>query len=363
MSDVVKIVALPGDGPGPELIEQGIELLNAMREPLGIQFSVETVPFDSALFRYTGELLPASTLEKCRHADAVLLGPAGDPGASGNQESLSARVLKEMRNGLDVYCNIRNIRRYNVLPANAPAFSTGGNNIDFVLVQELKNGFYFQESMKAKNGDPWQEKSPEKSHVQRVTRKAFRLARLRKQKITMVDDTQANSESQLWKDAFLETAREFPAVKLETLPIDQCLQELSKNPFRFDVLLSANVFSDDMNRIADELTDASGMLASACLGDTVSIYQPVHILDGRPAKTNSVSPVAVLNSIALMLCYTFQRPLIAQNVEDAISTVLTRGFHTSDSSVKDGQLVNTKEMGQYIREEMLHHLSGPFMTA
>ena len=363
---VKKIVLLPGDGVGPEIMQQSVKLLRALEEPFDLRFEFEELPVGGKSMKQFGVPLSAETLEACQAADAVLLGPVGDAAYDKNPDELRPKhALVELRTGLGAYCNIRSIRVRNVVPQHLPVTSTVTKNIDFVVVQTMRNGYYYHEI--AHKNAHW-ETTPErstfsKSEIRRVARRAFQLAQIRRRKLTAVTDLSSPTSSRMWRSIVEETHAEYPGVKLELVHITDAIEMLDRSPYEFDVIFSESRYAMKVNEAAGKLSESVGMLASACLGSGVSIFQPIHDTDQKIVGKNLANPIAMMNSIALMLHYSFGMSLAAHNIEDAIATVVARGYHTIDMPVPNGVAVGTEEMVNYVLEEVLHCLGAPFLTA
>jgi len=192
--------------------------------------------------------------------------------------------------------------------------------------------------------------------ITRITRKAFELARLRRKKVTSVDKANVLIVSQLWRTVVEETAKEYPDVILEHMLVDNCAMQLIRRPSQFDVLLTENMFGDIISDEASMLTGSLGMLPSASVGDGTALYEPVHGSAPDIAGQDKANPIAMINSVAMMLRYTLQEPAAAQAIEDSVSDVLSKGFHTPDLNLINGTQVGTRKMGDLILEETLNKM-------
>ncbi len=356
MSNTIRVAILPGDGIGPEVMEQSVQLLQVLQEYFDLKFEFIECPVGGKALREFGTPLPDETLEKCKSAAAVLLGTVGDPEFNNNPIELQPdHALVALRTGLDTYCGFRSVRLNNVTPVQSSQRSTAVKNIDFVVVRDLQNGLYYKEYIDSENEDRMMQAAYDEKNIKRVARRTFELARIRRRSVTIVDKAHQNSNSRWWRAIVRETTGEFPLVRLKHISLKDCLENLKHNPFQFDVILTEPACGKAVNESAEALISSSGRLASACLGDGASIYQPVHRAHPEMAGKNIASPIAMMHSVAMMLHYSFDLPLAAKNIEDAISAVEIRG----DASKKNG----TREIGRNILEEMLNHLSAqPIMT-
>jgi len=328
MSQVRKIVLLPGDGIGQEVIAAAQKLLEALQNHLNLRFDFETHLIGGAALREYGIPMKNETLQSCQSADAVLLGAVGDP----EQVLLDASTLKP------------EIIR----------------DVDIMVVRELTGGLYFGEPAEkyTKNGKRYAVNTMayNEDEITRITRKAFELARLRRKKVTSVDKANVLIVSQLWRTVVEETAKEYPDVILEHMLVDNCAMQLIRRPSQFDVLLTENMFGDIISDEASMLTGSLGMLPSASVGDGTALYEPVHGSAPDIAGQDKANPIAMINSVAMMLRYTLQEPAAAQAIEDSVSDVLSKGFHTPDLNLINGTQVGTRKMGDLILEETLNKM-------
>lgn len=361
-----RIMLLPGDGIGPEVMRQAVKLLKALEEPFDLTFDIEEALVGGASLEKHGVPLTPETLEKCKSADAILLGPVGAPAFEKNPEHLRPeQALVELRSGLGAFCNIRSTHLTNYLPRRFPPTSTIAKDVDFVVMQTLRNGNYYREF--ANKNAVW-ETHPKKSNftrdeILRVALKAFDLARFRKRKLTAVSDVSTPTSSRFWRSIVEEVAAEYANVRLNFLSREDAVENLNNNPFDFDVIFSESRYAEALNKAAGKIVESKGMIASACLGDGVSIFQPVHRTEQKIVGKNLANPIAMMNSVTLMLQYSFNMPLAARNVEEAISVVLARGYHTLDMVVTNGVTVGTEELVQRVLDEVSHCLGAPILTA
>ena len=362
-----RIVVLPGDGIGPEVMQQAIDLLKALEGPLGMHFEFEEHAVGGEAIRRYGVPIQAETIEKCKQADAVLLGAVGHPDFDREPpERRPERALLALRAQLGVYCNLRPIWLFDALLEASTLKSDIVKNIDFLVVRELTGGLYFGQpaGLNGTNGhrravNTMAYSEPE---IRRITRKAFELARVRRCKLTSVDKANVLAVSQLWRQVVEEVAAEYPDVRVEHMLVDNCAMQLIRQPRQFDVILTENMFGDILSDEASMLTGSIGMLPSASLGDGPALYEPVHGSAPDIAGTGRANPIAMMLSVAMMLKYTYGRPLAAAAIEDAVSTILTRGYHTPDLHIPGGKVVGTDELGRYIIQETVHSFSTNYLA-
>ncbi len=361
MSKRHKIVVLPGDGIGPEVMQQAVRLLRALEEPLGLVFELEEHAVGGEALRRHGVPILPETLERCKQADAVLLGAVGDPEFDDRPpHERPERALLQLRASLGVYCNLRPIWLFDALVNASSLKREVIQNIDFLVVRELTGGLYFGQpaGLNGSNGDrrAVNTMTYTEAEIRRITRRAFELARMRRRKVTSVDKANVLAVSQLWRSVVQEVAADYPDIHVEHMLVDNCAMQLIRNPRQFDVILTENMFGDILSDEAGMLTGSIGMLPSASLGEGTAVYEPVHGSAPDIAGKNVANPIAMLLSVAMMMKYTYQRPLAAAAIEDAVSTVLLRGLHTADLNLPGGRAVSTQEMGKAIIEETVHSL-------
>ncbi len=362
-----KIAVLPGDGVGPEIMEHSIKLLEALQEPFDLAFEFKECLIGDVARKKTGKAIPEETLKECAKADAILLGAVGcgDNKEQGAADLRPQTVLRQLRTAQDAYCNLRSFQAANVRPSRGGIQDTAVRHIDFVVIRGMRDGLYIGEEddqleLQANSMD---DELFSEDEIARLARKALQLAKIRKRKMTLVYDKRSEDGLYNWKKILEKEAEKFPQVKLRAMSMNECFKLLDNDPFDLDVVLTESGFGNGVNHAARALVASDGVLASACLGDGVSIYQPVHGAGELAEEINWINPIAMMNSVALMLHYSFHRSLAAQNIEEAITAVLARGYRTEDFTDENGILIQADEMATHIMEEISHCLQGPLMTA
>ena len=353
MPEVKQIVTLPGDGIGPEVMEQGVQLLQALQQPLGIKFEFDEHIIGGKALKQFDVPLRDETLQKCKEADAVLLGAVGLPEFDKNPPHLRPeKALLKLRAGLEVYCNLRPVRIYNSLLDASTLKSDIVKDIDLVVVRELTGGLYFGQpaGVTESNGKKQAVNTMVYSddEIRRIAHQAFKLAKIRHRKVLSVDKANVLAVSQLWRAIVDEVSHEYPDVTLEHMLVDNCAMQLIRNPRQFDVILTENLFGDILSDEASMLTGSIGMLPSASIGEGTPLYEPVHGSAPDIAGKNIANPIAMISSVAMMLKYSFDLPNASSAIENAISTVLDQGYHSADITLKHGTLLGTKELGEKI---------------
>jgi 3-isopropylmalate dehydrogenase len=328
------IAALPGDGIGPEVLEQAVRVL----EHLPLEVEVVRLPFGGAAIDATGEPLPPETLAACRSARAVLLGAVGGPrwdaGAVRPEQGLLG-----LRKALDVYANLR--------PATLHPATRGA--VDLLIVRELVGGLYFGARGVRDDGTVFDTCEYHPDHVARIVRRAFDLARARRRSLVSVDKANVLDTSRMWRRVAEEIAPDYPDVALRHALVDSFAMELVNAPETIDVVVTENMFGDILSDIAAAVTGGLGLAASASLGDDgPGIFEPVHGSAPDLAGTGAANPAAMLRSLALLLEHGLQRGDLAGALVEAVDRALV-----SRPTPDLGGDATTGEFGDAVLESLL----------
>ncbi len=299
----MRVVCLSGDGIGAEVMRAAERVLRA----LPLELELEARPFGGAAIREAGDPLPAETLAAARDAHAVLLGAVGLPEFDG-AEVRPEQGLIRLRRELDVYANLRPAR---------------GDGVDLLIVRELVGGLYYGARGRRPDGTAFDTLEYTPAQVERVARRAFELARARRRRVTSVDKANMLETSRLWREVVERVARDYAAVALEHMLVDNAGMQLVLAPGRFDVVLTENTFGDILSDVAAGVTGGLGLAASASLGsDGPGLFEPVHGSAPDIAGKGIANPAAMLRSAALMLAYGLDEPEWASRLEDAVDAAL-----------------------------------------
>ncbi|KAA3613831.1 MAG: 3-isopropylmalate dehydrogenase [Calditrichaeota bacterium] len=360
MPELKNITTLPGDGIGPEVMAQGVALLKALASPLDMQFEFSEDLVGGACLREFNIPIREKTYTKCKQSDAVLLGAVGSPEYDNNPSHLRPeKALLGLRAELGVYCNLRPAQLYNILIDASPLKKEFIAGLDLMVVRELCGGLYFGNPSGIENTENGRIGTSTMTYgeqeIRRIAIKAFELAGLRRGKVTSVDKANVLAVSQLWRAVVEEVAGDFPEIELEHMLVDNCAMQLVRYPKQFDIILTENMFGDILSDEASQLTGSIGMLPSASLGAGTPLYEPVHGTAPDIAGQDKANPIAMINSVAMLLHYSFERPQAAKIISNAVEDVLQQGYHTGDIQI-EGKLVGTKELGERIIEETLKNL-------
>jgi 3-isopropylmalate dehydrogenase len=324
------ILLLPGDGIGPEVVEAARTVMNVAAEHFGIELSYEERKIGATAIREEGEPVSEETLEKARASDAVLLGAVGHPDFDRGPVRPETGLLK-LRKALGAFANLRPVA---AIPALLPASTLKEEvveGVDVLIIRELTGGIYFGEKVEG------EEKASDLSiytreEVERVARVAFEAAEGRRGKVTSVDKANVLATSRLWRAVVKDVAGEYPDVKLDHLLVDAAAMFLIRDPKRFDVILTENLFGDILSDEAAMLPGSLGMLPSASLGlpGTPGIFEPVHGSAPDIAGSNKANPYAAILSAAMLFRHSLGRPDVAGAIQQGVSVALEAGFRTPD---------------------------------
>lgn len=349
------ITVIPGDGIGQEVVAASLSVLETVAKKFDHTFEYKHALAGGAALDAIGIPLPDETLKRCKESDAVLLGAVGGPKWDSNPQHLKPeRALLGLRKELGLYANIRPAKIYSALVDASALKKEIVDGVDIIVVRELTGGIYFGKpsGFEKRNGEEvgFNTMIYSESEVRRIAQSAFEIARKRKKKICSIDKANILETSQLWRKVVIETAKDFPDIELSHMYVDNCSMQLIRNPKQFDVIVTENMFGDILSDEAAMLTGSIGMLASASLGGTVALYEPVHGSAPDIAGQNKANPIATIASVAMMLRYSFDLQTEADAIENAIEKVLNAGYRTGDIYTEGTTLFGTKEMAVKICE-------------
>ena len=350
-----KIAVLPGDGIGPEVVREGMRVLERIGEKFNHQFSVRDALVGGAALDEVGIPLPEATLTLCKGFDAVLLGAVGGPKWDNNPPELKPeQALLGLRKELGLYANLRPAKIYPALINSSTLKQEILADVDLLVIRELTGGLYFGKPRGFQRIDGVEcavntlvYSVPE---IERIAVVAFDAARKRRKKVCSVDKANILETSQLWRRVVTDVAERYPDVELSHLYVDNCSMQLIRNPRQFDVIVTENMFGDILSDEAAMLTGSIGMLPSASLGGKVALYEPVHGSAPDIAGHGLANPLATIASVAMMLRHSFALDREAQAIEQAIDRVLADGRRTSDISPRGGGVIGTTAMGVAVAE-------------
>ncbi len=361
MASTYKIAVLPGDGIGPEVMQQAHKVLNAIEKKHPIRFERQQYDVGGIAIDNHGCPLPAATIAGCEQADAVLFGSVGGPKWEHlpPNEQPERGALLPLRKHFQLFCNLRPAQIHAGLEAFSPLRADiSHRGFDIVVVRELTGGIYFGQP-KGHEGQGAKEKAFDtevyhRYEIERIAKIAFESARLRGKKVCSVDKANVLQSSILWRKVVEEIAQDYPDIELSHIYIDNATMQLIKDPSQFDVMLCSNIFGDIISDECAMITGSMGMLPSASLNESqFGLYEPAGGSAPDIAGQNIANPVAQILSAALMLRYSLEEENAAQDIEQAVSKALAAGELTRDLA-GDKPALTTAEMGDKIAHYILN---------
>lgn len=354
-----KILILPGDGIGPEIVTEAVKVLALLRDTSGLDVEMDEALVGGAAIDVTGGPLPDVTLEKAKAADAVLLGAVGGP----KWEPLPIEIRPEkgllgLRAKLGLFANLRPAILYPQL-ANAsslkPELVAG---LDILIVRELTGGIYFGQPRGVRTKEDGEREGVNtllysESEIRRICKVAFEVASKRNKRVCSVDKANVLECTELWREVATEVGAEYPDVALGHMYVDNAAMQLIRAPKQFDVMVTTNMFGDILSDAAAMLTGSIGMLPSASLNEAgKGMYEPIHGSAPDIAGRGVANPLATILSIAMMLRYSLSEPTAAERIETAVSAVLDSELRTADIMSEGMRQVGTTAMGDAVVEAM-----------
>jgi 3-isopropylmalate dehydrogenase len=350
-----KIVILPGDGIGPEVVAEAVRVLQHCAEQHGHSFTFEEALMGGCAIDATGNPLPETTLAACESADAVLLGAVGGPQWSDPTAAVRPEQgLLKLRQHFDLFANLRPVKAYPALAQHAPLRADLLEGVDILFVRELTSGIYFGERSEQGDGDSaWDTMYYTTAQVERAARVAFEAARGRRGKVASVDKANVLASMRLWRRTVNKVAAEYPDVELEHVLVDACAMYLMKNPRGFDVVLAGNMFGDILSDETSILAGSLGMLPSASLNaGRFGLYEPIHGSAPDIAGQGIANPIATILSAAMLLRHSLGLETEAQAIENAVEATLAEGARTPDIVGPGEQPLSTSAFADRVLEHM-----------
>ena len=352
---LARIVLLPGDGIGPEVVGVARRVLELIGEQRGHGFELSEYLVGGAAIDRFGEPLPAATLDACRESDAVLLGAVGGPRWSHLDTAIRPEQgLLALRRELGLFANLRPVPILPSLAAASPLEPSRLEGVDMLFVRELTGGIYFGPRQEDDgSGTASDTMVYSKAEIERVAHVAFRQARGRRGIVTSVDKANVLATSRLWRRTVDEVARDYPDIELRHLLVDACAMRLIQSPADFDVVLTSNLFGDILSDEASVLAASLGLLPSASLGEgRLGLYEPVHGSAPDIAGTNLANPIGALLSAALLLSHSLDLEGEAVRIEQAVTALLGRGLRTADIRCGGGSVCSTSEFAEAMLDDL-----------
>ena len=357
------VLLAPGDGIGPEVLEEGLKALAAVERRFGHEFRYERATVGGAAIDEHGIALRDETLEAASRSRAVLFGAVGGPKWDDPQAAVRPeQAILGLRKGLGLFANIRPVRVNPLLLGDSAIKREVLEGVDMVVIRELTGGIYFGKPQKrwanSRGRQAVDTMRYSEREIERILRTGFELARGRRRKLTSVDKANVLDTSRLWREIATELAAEYPDVELEHVLVDACAMHLITHPATFDVIVTGNMFGDILTDEASVLAGSMGMLPSASLGRRrrdgtgIGMYEPIHGTAPDIAGTGVANPIAMILSAALMLRHSLALEEEAAAIERAVDDVLAEGHRTPDIESGGTATVDTARMGTLIAERL-----------
>ncbi len=353
MSHIITI--LPGDGIGPEIINEAEKVLACLQSEHGLAVTLEHAPVGGAGYEDSGKPLPDATLALAQAADAVLLGSVGGPQWEHLDRALRPEQgLLGLRAGMQLFANLRPAILYPQLADASTLKPDVVSGLDLMIVRELTGGIYFGQPRGIRTRDDGQLEGYNtlvysEGEIDRIGRSAFDIARNRGRRLCSVDKANVLECTELWRQVMTQLGTEYPDVELTHMYVDNAAMQLVRAPRQFDVMVTTNLFGDILSDAAAMLTGSIGMLPSASLDSSgKGMYEPIHGSAPDIAGQGVANPLATILSVAMMLRYSLDEPALADRIEQAVGTVLDRGLRTPDIAAAGTDPVGTREMGDAV---------------
>ena len=345
----LKLAVLPGDGIGPEIVEQAMKSVKAIADKFNHELAYEYALTGATAIDQVGEPYPDKTHELCMQADAVLFGAIGDPKFDNNPK---AKVRPEqglllMRKKLGLYANIRPVETFESLLHKSPLRRELVEGADFVAIRELTGGIYFGEKGRKDDGNTAFDLCIyTREEVERILKLGYEFALKRNKKLTVVDKANVLESSRLWREVAQEMAPNYPDVTTEYMFVDNAAMQIIQWPKNFDVMVTENMFGDILTDEASVITGSLGLLPSASIGIHTSVFEPIHGSYPQAAGKDIANPIATILSAAMMFEYAFDLKEEGKLIRDAVAASMAAGVVTVD--IAEGKAYKTSEVGDWI---------------
>lgn len=347
------IALLPGDGVGPEIIQEAVKVLDKIAEKFGHEFTYQEGLVGAIAIDQTGNPFPEETKKLCEESDAILFGAIGDPKYDNDP---AAKVRPEqgllgMRKTLGLYANVRPIFTFKQITNKSPLKPEIIEGVDFVVIRELIGGIYFgKRGFNTERTYAFDTAEYSKDEIIRVAKYAFELAQKRRKKLTVVDKANVLDTSRLWRETIQEMEKTYTDITVDYLLVDNAAQQLIKNPSQFDVIVTENMFGDILTDEASVITGSLGMLPSASIGEKTSLFEPIHGSYPKATGLNTANPIGTILSAAMLLEYSFGLTKESKAISEAVEKTLAEGYGTKD--ITTDKILGTKELGEKITENI-----------
>lgn len=345
----IKIAVLPGDGIGPEIIEQAMKVIKAVCRKYNHSLEYNYALTGAVAIDEVGDPYPAETHELCMNSDAVLFGAIGDPRFDNNPKApvRPEQGLLRMRKQLGLYANIRPVETFASLLHKSPLRRDLVEGADFVCIRELTGGIYFGEKGRKDNGNTaFDTCTYTREEIERILKLAYEFAGKRNKRLTVVDKANVLESSRLWREVAQEMAPKYPKITTDYMFVDNAAMQIIQWPKKFDVLVTENMFGDILTDEASVITGSLGLLPSASIGIHTSVFEPIHGSYPQAAGKDIANPIATILSAAMMFEYAFNLADEGKIIREAVSASLDAGIVTVD--ISEGKSYKTSEVGEWI---------------
>jgi 3-isopropylmalate dehydrogenase len=346
-----KVLLLPGDGIGSEIMAQAVRVISALQSECPVEFETEVI--GGAAIDAVGSPFPDTTRDKALAADAVLLGAVGGP----KWDHLPMKERAEMgilgiRKAMQLYANLRPIDLWPALASLSPLKPAFMENVSLIVVRELTGDVYFGQprgtSGEKGNREAFNTMRYHESEIIRIAHVAFKIARQRRKKVCSIDKSNVLETMGLWKQVVSEVGQEYPDVELSHMYVDNASMQLIRRAADFDVVLTPNLFGDILSDEASVLSGSLGLSPSASLGGKNGLYEPIHGSAPDIAGKGLANPIGMILSVAMMYELSFNERELAKRIRQAVANTLNSGFRTADIVTPGAKIVSTEELGSRI---------------
>lgn len=345
----LNIAILPGDGIGPEIVEQAMKAVKAVATKFNHELEYEYGLTGAVAIDEVGDPYPADTHELCMKSDAVLFGAIGDPKFDNNPKApvRPEQGLLAMRKKLGLYANIRPVETFESLLHKSPLRRELVEGADFVCIRELTGGMYFGDKGRKDEGNTaFDTCIYTREEVERILKLGYEFAAKRNKKLTVVDKANVLESSRLWREVAQEMAPNYPDIKTEYMFVDNAAMQIIQWPKNFDVMVTENMFGDILTDEASVITGSLGLLPSASMGIHTSVFEPIHGSYPQAAGKNIANPIATILSAAMMFEYAFNLMEEGKIIRDAVAASMEERFVTED--IAEGPAQSTSAVGDWI---------------
>jgi 3-isopropylmalate dehydrogenase len=346
----LKIAVLPGDGIGPEIMEQGVKVMNAIGEKFGHEIETKEALCGAHAIDETGDPFPEDTFKTCMDADAVLFASVGDPKYDNNP---NAKVRPEqgllaMRKKLGLFANIRPVETFDCLIHKSPLKDELVKGADFICIRELTGGMYFGEKYED-NDKAYDTNYYTRPEIERILRVGYDYAMKRHKHLTVVDKANVLASSRLWRKVAQEVEKDYPEVVTDYMFVDNAAMRMIQDPRFFDVIVTENTFGDILTDEGSCITGSMGLLPSASTGEHTPVFEPIHGSWPQAKGKNIANPLAQILSVAMLFEY-FNLKKEGALIREAVNASLDQLVRTPEIQVEGGATYGTKEVGQWITD-------------